>query len=454
MGMEKRATVIGLGKSGAAAAKLLQREGWAVTISDRNTHDRLLPLKANLESNGITVSLGDTFLPTSDLDLVVASPGVPWDLSALVIAREMGIETIGEMELAWRHLSHVPWVGITGTNGKTTTTELVAAIFRAAGLNAPACGNIGYAACQVALDPTPDWVIAELSSYQLEASIGPKPQVGIWTTFTPDHLSRHKTIENYYNIKASLMDRSEVMVMNGDDPTLRAKVDPLRPNTHWTSMEGPTAIAPIQPQTYIEGGWIMHQGETVIPAKTLKMVGHHNQQNLLMAVAAARLAGIANEPIRTAIETFPGVLHRLEYVLTWQGIDYINDSKATNYDAAEVGLRSVDAPTVLIAGGAAKDGEDAAWIAQIKEKAAGVLLIGAAAPQFAERLKAAGYDQYEIAETMENAVRRSQEIAPSLGAKVVLLSPACASFDQYLNFEVRGDDFRSLCKQYLGRPVS
>ena len=444
-----RATVIGLGKSGIAAAKLLQREGWEVRISDRNTHNRLLPIKNELEVSGISVDLGDVFSLRGEA-LIVVSPGVPWTIPALVQAREQGVEVIGEMELAWRHLSDIPWVGITGTNGKTTTTELIAAIFKAAGYNAPACGNIGYAACQVALDPTPDWVIAELSSYQLEASVGPKPRVGVWTTFTPDHLSRHKTIENYYNIKASLMDRSDVMVMNGDDPTLRAKVDPLRPNTHWTSVEGAAAISPIQPQTYIEGGWIMHEGETVIPANLLKMVGHHNQQNLLMAVAAARLAGIDREHIHQAIENFPGVLHRLEYVLTWQGIDYINDSKATNYDAAEVGLRSVAAPAILIAGGAAKDGEDAAWIAQIKEKAAKVLLIGNASEQFAESLQAAGYDSYEAVETMESAVQRSKEIAPELGAKVVLLSPACASFDQYLNFEARGDDFRALCQQYLG----
>ncbi|MEO1591378.1 MAG: UDP-N-acetylmuramoyl-L-alanine--D-glutamate ligase, partial [Cyanobacteria bacterium J06632_22] len=236
-----RATVIGLGKSGIAAAKLLQREGWEVRISDRNTHNRLLPLKNELEVSGIAVNLGDVFTPSGE-QLIVVSPGVPWHIPALVQAREQGIEAIGEMELAWRHLSDIPWIGITGTNGKTTTTELIAAIFKAAGYNAPACGNIGYAACQVALDPVPDWVIAELSSYQLEAAIGPKPQVGVWTTFTPDHLSRHKTIENYYNIKASLMDRSQVMVMNGDDPTLRAKVDPLRPHTHWTSVDGADAI--------------------------------------------------------------------------------------------------------------------------------------------------------------------------------------------------------------------
>ncbi|MEM9161557.1 MAG: UDP-N-acetylmuramoyl-L-alanine--D-glutamate ligase [Cyanobacteria bacterium P01_F01_bin.4] len=447
----KHACVIGLGKSGVSAAQVLRREGWQVTISDRNHSARLLTQQAELAKAGITVKLSHTFAPASDMDLVVVSPGVPWDVPALVQTRAKGIETIGEMELAWRSLSDVPWLGITGTNGKTTTTELVAAIFKAAGLRAPACGNIGHAACQVALDPRPDWVIAELSSYQIEASIGPKPKVGIWTTLTPDHLSRHKTLENYFNIKASLLDRSEIKVLNGDDPYLRSRVSDRWPGIHWTSIGGKTAILPIQPGTYIEAGWVIHQGEAIVSVGALRMVGVHNQQNLLMAVAAARLAGIPKAAIVQAVETFPGVAHRLEHILTWQDVDYINDSKATNYDAAEVGLHSVESPVILIAGGAAKAGDDKAWLAEIKAKAAAVLLIGAAAPQFAQRLVEVGYGgQTEIVDTMEKAIVRSQTLAPQLKAKVVLLSPACASFDQYPNFEARGDDFRQQCQTYLG----
>jgi UDP-N-acetylmuramoylalanine--D-glutamate ligase len=448
----KHATVIGLGKSGVAAARLLRREGWQVTLSDRGHANHQQSQKAELEALGVTVNLGEIFNPDPEMDLVVVSPGVPWNSPGLVKARDLGIETIGEMELAWRNLTHVPWVAITGTNGKTTTTELIAAIFKAAGLNAPACGNIGYAACQVALDPTPNWVIAELSSYQLEASIGPKPKIGVWTTFTPDHLSRHKTIENYYAIKASLIDRCEVMIFNGDDPYLRSHIDPTLPHAHWTSIRGPAAIAPLQPDTYIEGGWVIHQNQTIVPANALKMVGDHNQQNLLMAVAAACLAEIPKAAIVQGIETFPGVAHRLEYILTWQGIDYINDSKATNYDAAEVGLRSVAAPAVLIAGGDAKEGDDTGWINCIQTKAAAVLLIGDAAPRFAQRLKEVSYTgTYEIVETIENAILHSQKLGPQVGAKAVLLSPACASFDQYPNFEARGDDFRQLCQQHLGQ---
>ncbi|MGB3293589.1 MAG: UDP-N-acetylmuramoyl-L-alanine--D-glutamate ligase [Phormidesmis sp.] len=444
----KTAHVIGLGRSGIAAARVLTRQGWQVTLSDQGEARRHQTEADRLRHEGIVVKLNHDFAPVPDLDLLVVSPGVPWDAPALVKARSLGIETIGEMELAWRSLRDRPWLAITGTNGKTTTTALVAAIFKAAGLQAPACGNIGYAACELALSQPPDWVIAELSSYQIEASPSLAPTIGLWTTFTPDHLSRHKTVENYYRIKASLLNRSQIAVINGDDPLLRSKE--RSSDSHWTSLAGRQAISPLVPDTYVEAGWVVHKGESIVETKALRMVGEHNQQNLLMAVAAARLAGIEAEAIAQGVSTFPGVSHRLEHICTWRGVDFINDSKATNYDAAEVGLRSVVSPAVLIAGGEAKDGDDTAWVKLIKRKAAVVLLIGAAAESFAHRLDTADYYCYEIVETIDRAVARSADISKSQPIKTVLLSPACASFDQYPNFEVRGDDFRQVCTKYLG----
>ena len=454
--------VIGLGRSGIAAARLLTQEGWQVILSDSNSSDSLRQQQQALLAEGITVQLGHSLdLNAPDLPkLVVVSPGVPWDIPVLVEARNRGIDTIGEMELAWRHLQSIPWVAITGTNGKTTTTALIAAIFQAAGFHAPACGNIGYAACEVALSAIknqnssnltlPNWVIAEISSYQIESSRDLSPQIGVWTTFTPDHLSRHKTLENYYNIKASLLRRSHLQVFNGDDPYLHQIGMEQWSDAYWTSVKGKDYVLGNPNRgIYLEDGWVIFQNEPIVQASSLRMVGEHNQQNLLMAVAVARLAGIEKDAIAQAIANFPGVPHRLEHIITWQGIDFINDSKATNYDAAQVGLAAVASPTILIAGGEAKAGDDTAWIETIQAKAAAVLLIGDAATTFAERLKQAGYDRYEIVETMAQAVPRAAELAQQHDALVVLLSPACASFDQYQSFEHRGDDFRKLCLEHL-----
>ncbi len=452
------AHVIGLGRSGIAAARLLKREGWEVILSDRNSSESLRQQQQELSKEGITVQLGSSLdLKASELpQLIVVSPGVPWDSPMLVEARNQGIDTIGEMELAWRHLQSIPWLGITGTNGKTTTTALIAAIFQVAGFNAPACGNIGYAACEVALkSPVPsahslDWVIAEISSYQIESSGDLAPQISIWTTFTPDHLSRHQTLENYYNIKAALLRRSHLQVFNGDDLYLRQRGVNDWPDAYWTSVNGREHLLGDPSRgTYIKEGWVFAQDEPIVPVASLRMVGAHNQQNLLMAVAAARLAGIEKDAIAQAIANFPGVPHRLEHIISWQGIDFINDSKATNYDAAQVGLASVASPTILIAGGEAKAGDDTRWIETIQAKAAAVLLIGDAATAFAKRLKQAGYDRYEIVETIAQAVPRAAELAQQYDARVVLLSPACASFDQYQSFEHRGEDFRQLCLEQL-----
>ncbi|MFB2938471.1 UDP-N-acetylmuramoyl-L-alanine--D-glutamate ligase [Aerosakkonemataceae cyanobacterium BLCC-F154] len=443
------AHIIGLGRSGNAAARLLKREGWQVTVSDRNNNPNLQQQSEQLISEGIDVKLGYSLdLESPELPkIIVVSPGVPWDSPLLLRARELGIETIGEMELAWRYLRNIPWVAITGTNGKTTTTALIAAIFQAAGLNAPACGNIGFAACELALAETPpDWVIAEISSYQIESSASVAPRIGIWTTFTPDHLSRHKTLENYFNIKAHLLAQSENQIFNGNDPYLQNNAPNHFPNAYWTNVKGKANLINGK-GAYIEDGWVIFETEKIVQANALKMVGDHNQQNLLMAVATACLAGIDKDAIALAIDNFPGVPHRLEHICTWQGIDFINDSKATNYDAAEVGLNAVFAPAILIAGGEAKAGDDTGWMNIIKAKTAAVLLIGDAAKAFAKRLDEIGYPNYEIVETMERAIPKSAELAKQYQAKVVLLSPACASFDQYQSFEERGDRFRRICQE-------
>ncbi|AFZ49437.1 UDP-N-acetylmuramoyl-L-alanine--D-glutamate ligase [Dactylococcopsis salina] len=443
------AYVIGLGRSGIAAARLLKQQGWEVVISDRGTSPELENHQRSLSEEGITVILEDT--PSLDVlktvDVVIVSPGVPWDVPILVRARENKIPMYGEIELAWRTLQETPWLGITGTNGKTTTTALCEALFQGAGLNAPACGNIGKAACELGLKTERlDWIIAEISSYQIESSQKLAPEIGIWTTFSPDHLERHYTLENYFQIKKSLLDRSQLKIINGDDPYLRSLGEINWSQVHWTSIKGKSQLLG-KPSAgiYIEDEEIIAFGEKVLSVKHFPMVGEHNLQNLLLAVGAARLAGVEKSSIEQSLINFKGVPHRLEPVCEINGIPFINDSKATNYEAAWVGLSSVSSPVILIAGGQGKTGNDQNWLQLIKEKASWVLLIGEAAPKFAQRLKEIGFQSYKIVETMENAVTASIEATKKQEAKTVLLSPACASFDQYDNFEQRGDHFRELC---------
>ncbi|MBW4654647.1 MAG: UDP-N-acetylmuramoyl-L-alanine--D-glutamate ligase [Kaiparowitsia implicata GSE-PSE-MK54-09C] len=440
------AVVIGLGRSGIAAARLLKQQGWQVTVSDSGSSDALQALQSQLESDGIAVKLNHRFEPEPGVQRAVVSPGVRWDLPALVQARAQGIEVLGEMELAWESLAQIPWVGITGTNGKTTTTALVAAMFAAAGLTAPPCGNIGYAACEVALAQlAPDWVIAEISSYQIESSLQLAPRIGIWTTLTPDHLARHYTLENYCAIKTRLLARSHQAILNADDPYLRQHAGDWE-GAYWTSAAGRMALpGDVSRSAYVDEGWAIALGEPIVAVNALKMVGPHNHQNLLMAVLAARLAGIDKAAIAQAVSTFPGVPHRLETVATWHGITFINDSKATNYDAAAVGLASVKGGVILIAGGDPKKGDAAAWLQHIQERAIAVLLIGKAAETFAQLLQAIGYTQYEQVGDLERATPRAADLAQANGAQTVLLSPACASFDQYASFEHRGDHFRQIC---------
>lgn len=444
--------IIGLGKSGIAAARILRKENHQVTIYDSSNSQALEKIRENLAQEGITVKLGQN-MPLNDQnkpDLIVVSPGVPWDIPLLVTARQQGIKTIGEMELAWQYLKSSPWIGITGTNGKTTTTALIEAMLKTGGINTSACGNIGYAACELALsalENPPAWVVAEISSYQIESSIELSPKIGVWTTFTPDHLARHKTLENYHLIKASLLERSSSKILNGDDPYLHNFGLNLDwKNVYWTSVKGKDfLLGDIEKGVYLEDSWIVAFKELIAPISLFKMVGKHNLQNVLMATAAARLAGVSKGSIVETISSFTGVPHRLELITTINGVDYINDSKATNYDAAEVGLDSVESPVILIAGGEAKEGDDSAWIKKIKEKCVSVLLIGEASSLFAERLEIQGFKKYEIVNDMEKAVCRGKQLAEETKAKVVLLSPACASFDQYRSFEHRGDHFRELC---------
>jgi len=438
------AHILGLGKSGVAAARLLKSKGWQVEASDQGLNSILMQQRDQLEAEGIIVKLNNSpdwsNLALKLPQLIVASPGIPWDCVTLENARTLGIETIGEVELGWKYLNHIPWLAITGTNGKTTTTSLLAAIFQAASLKAPACGNIGVPICEIALSSDlPDWIIAEISSYQIESAPSIKPRIGVWTTFTPDHLNRHHTVEAYRNIKYSLIKRSQQVILNGDDGYLAENGTSLFPDPIWTSCSTSTNGA------YIESGLVKIGDRVIVSLDKFKLIGNHNRQNLLMAITAANLAGIDFDFIAQAIAEFNGVPHRLEYICDRQGIKFINDSKATNYDAAFVGLQAIEGKAILIAGGEPKAGEPKVWLELIKQKASAVLLIGKAADEFAELLRSVNYPNYEIVETLGSAIPKALDLALKLKVNHVLFSPACASFDQFANFEQRGDRFRELC---------
>jgi UDP-N-acetylmuramoylalanine--D-glutamate ligase len=445
------AWVVGLGKSGFAAAQLLKRKGWQVWVSDRrssNGADELSDRRQQLINQEVVVDLGLDLLELGfEINrqipqLVVVSPGIAWTDPGLTQARQLGIRVIGEVELAWQYLHHVPWLSITGTNGKTTTTAMIAKIFAVAGFSAPACGNIGLPISEIALwEKSPDWIIAELSSYQIESAPNVRSQIGVWTTFTPDHLSRHGTLEYYSQIKASLLINSEQRVLNGNDSYLAEQGQALLGNNlTWTNVD-----RALQHGADIQAGWVRFNSEPILELSSFRLTGEHNRQNLLIAVAAAKLAGIESKAIATAIAEFNGVPHRLEYVSSWRKFIFINDSKATNYEAAWVGLKAVADNVILIAGGEDKQGDPAQWLELIKAKVNTVLLIGAAAERFAQMLQQIDFHNYLIVETLENAIAWLANLPSDQAETTVLFSPACASFDQYNNFEQRGDRFRQLC---------
>jgi UDP-N-acetylmuramoylalanine--D-glutamate ligase len=382
---------------------------------------------------------------------VVVSPGIRWDHPELERMRAAGIVVLGEMTAAARATGAIPWVGITGTNGKTTVTHLVHHLLSQGGLQAPLCGNVGISAAEVALQslqgegPRPDWLVVELSSYQIEQSPELAPAIGVWTTLTPDHLERHGTLDHYRAIKRRLLENATVRILNADDPDLRSRA------ASWEAAEWITARplvelpSGLKPRLWIEQGQVLGPEGPLFAADALAMPGDHNLQNMLMATAVALQAGLQPAVIEAALRGFPGVPHRLERIRERGGIAWFNDSKATNYDAAEVALKALQGPLVVLAGGEAKQGDASGWLEQLRRHAAAVVLYGAAQDAFLALLANGGYaGQVHVVDGLELAVPLAASLAACCGARAVLLSPACASFDQYRDFEARGDHFREL----------
>ncbi|NDG74105.1 MAG: UDP-N-acetylmuramoyl-L-alanine--D-glutamate ligase [Synechococcaceae bacterium WB8_1B_136] len=450
--------VLGLGRSGLGAARLLRRQGEAVLVLESADGDGLRLKAEALAAEAITVQLAtplaiESFTALGALpERVIVSPGIRWDHPALEELRRRGVRTDGEITTAWEATRPVPWIGITGTNGKTTVTHLVAHLLASAGVDAPMCGNVGHSAAELALErlgsgqPLPAWLVVELSSYQIESAPALAPHIGLWTTLTPDHLERHGSLDNYRAIKRSLLERSAIRILNGDDADLRSRAASWDHARWITAGSRQQALAAgLDPHLWIEHHQVMAETGPLLDARALAMPGDHNRQNLLLAAAVGLELGLSGAAMEAAFQSFPGVPHRLERIRELNGVAYINDSKATNYDAAAVALRALEGPLVVLAGGESKQGDAHDWIAQLQRQAAAVLVFGAAREEFTQLLAAAGYGgELRSVETLQQAMPLARDLAAALGCRAVLLSPACASFDQYPNFESRGDHFRQL----------
>jgi UDP-N-acetylmuramoylalanine--D-glutamate ligase len=448
--------VLGLGRSGVGAARLLQQQGASVLVLESGDSPALQERANALRREGIDVQLGVPLEPASFGALaepparVIVSPGIRWDHPCLEALRQQGIPTDGEITTAWEASAGVPWIGITGTNGKTTVTHLIAHLLAQAGLDAPMCGNVGFSAAELALARSgaeaPAWLVVELSSYQIESAPALAPRIGVWTTLTPDHLERHGTLDNYRAIKRSLLERSAVRVLNADDPDLRSRA------ASWDQARWITAGsreqargAGIEPYLWIEADQVCQASGPLLAADALAMPGAHNRQNMLMAVAVGLEVGLSATQMAAALRCFPGVPHRLEQIREHNGVIWFNDSKATNYDAAEVALRALQGPLVALAGGEAKQGDAAGWLAGLEREARAVVLFGAARHTFQQLLEASHYSgEVHQVDGLAEAVPLAQRLAAEHNCRAVLLSPACASFDQYRDFEARGDHFRQL----------
>ena len=444
----KRVLVVGLGKSGVASALFLSKRGATVAVSDAKSQEQLRDEIPLLLDHGISVETGQHGERTfRDQDLIVVSPGVPVDVPQLVHARERGIPVIGEVELAAQFLKgHV--IAITGSNGKTTTTTLVGAIISAAGRNALVGGNIGTPAITF-VDRAGDeaWVVLEVSSFQLETIETFHPQIAVVLNVTPDHLDRHGSFDNYLSAKGRIFENQtdrDFAVLNADNEPADAMASQTKAAVHRFSRTKEVNGA------FVRGDKIVWRGadgdHEIMPVGEISLKGAHNVENVLAAVAVGMLAGVEPKQIRRAVASFHAVEHRLEYVDTVRGVEYYNDSKATNVDATIKALESFPGRIHLILGGKDKGSDYTVLSDLVKQRVKRVYTIGAAAAKIESQLRGA---EIVSAGTLETAVKRASETAEA--GDVVLLAPACASFDQFNSYEHRGSVFKDVVRQLAGK---
>lgn len=441
----KKVLVVGLGKSGLAAALFLRRQGAQVTVSDVRSAEALAKEIPALMEEGIMVEAGGHGLLTfRRQDLIVVSPGVPLDTPELVQARNFGRPVIGELELAARFLKG-KILAITGSNGKTTTTALTGEILKASGMPTLVAGNIGVPVVELIDESTNDtWSVLEVSSFQLESTEKFRPKIAVILNITPDHLDRHGTFENYALAKERIFaaqDASDFAVLNADHPRTSEAAKRSNAPVFWFS-----ASRAVEQGAWIENGHVVFHSapnastETILPLAKIPLKGKHNVENVLAAACAARLAGVALDVIARAIENFKAVEHRLEYVATIDGVEYYNDSKATNVDATEKAIAAFAGDIHLILGGKDKGAPYSPLAPLLRERVRSIYTIGAAAEKIESELR--GVVPIHSCQTLANAVKAAAAAAKS--GEVVVLAPACSSFDQFENYEQRGRIFKQL----------
>lgn len=446
---EKRVLVFGTGISGISAVKLLEQAGAMPVLYDGNEALTESQIRGKLpEGSRARIILGaleDAVI--EELDLAVLSPGVPTDLPLVDRIRSKGVPIWGEVELAYEN-SKGKLIAITGTNGKTTTTSLVGAIMKHHQDSVFVVGNIGTPYTQTAPQTREETVtVAEISSFQLETISSFHPQVSAILNITPDHLNRHHTMEEYIRVKESITKNQggeDTCVLNYEDEVLRE----FGKNLH-TKVLFFSSLRTLEEGIYLKNGQIVYRmdgrEELVADTRDLKLPGRHNHENVMAAVAMTRSMGVPMEEIRQVILSFQAVEHRIEYVTEKQGVVYYNDSKGTNPDAAIKGIQAMDRPTLLIGGGYDKESSYEEWIRAFEGKVRYLVLIGATKEKIARTARSCGFDSILFADTLEEAVHICAQKAERGDA--VLLSPACASWDMFPSYEVRG----RLFKEYVSK---
>ena len=443
--MEKRrALVMGTGISGIGAAEVLLKQGWNVVLSD--VADRMdSKKKEKLTRMGVQLCFGPQQAElVNDIDKVVVSPAIPRENPAAAEALRRGIPLVGDIELAWE-IAKAPILAITGTNGKTTATALLGDMIRFAGIPGEAAGNIGVSLCEAALRvPKEGLIAAELSSFQLEFIDRFRPHGAAILNITPDHFERHHTMEEYVRVKSRIFENmkpGDFILLNRNDAYTEALTEKAPIPVYLFDSAGPVSEGACISEGKLR---IRLEGKEIILCGTdeLLLFGKHNWENCLAAAFLACVGGVSVESIRYALKHFRGLEHRIEFVRTVRGVKYYNDSKATNTDSAIKALESFEQPVILIAGGHDKQTSLEEFMGTVRKRTKHLILIGDSSERFAEEAKRAGITSLAAADTMEHAVQQAARDA--IPGDIVLLSPACSSFDMYSCYEERGLDFKHI----------